>query len=290
MPVETASKQVGDNFVLLRSEDHAEKRIGIYARGGCHLDAVFACGPLIQQVLRGTCCIVHDGDGPRCRSDMELQTLQDLPQEWLDPVIEKLNLGADYFNPRLFNETFTVPGEGGPETFAKTVVVLHIGMDVTRTLYRHREHGFLVDPGGAWLQSVDVVLQDLATVAWFRKHFESVGMIGLDAFVENYTKIIKFLKDRIGAHVLVLNTLTVDPGSLIHNYQVVKQPLSMRWREFNVALWEMSRELDFAVVDVDRILKRAGTRTQMEFAHFLPQHNLFIAKEAFRIMRDLEVF
>jgi hypothetical protein len=290
MMAPTETKQVGENFVILRSDEDAERRIGIYARGGCHLAAMFGCAPLIQQELKGTCCIHHDGDGPRCRSDLELQSLRELPEEWVAPVVEKLRLGDDYFRPRLFNEDFVVPASTGPERFPKTVVVLHIGMDATRTMYRHRQHGFLVDPGGAWLQSLDAVLGNLPVVAWFRKNFESIGMISVDAFMENYTRIINLLRVRAGAKILVLNTLTIEPGNLTHNYQIVKHPHARRLREFNIALWELSRQLDFAVVDVDRILKCAGTRSQTEFAHFLPQHNLFIAHEAYRIMRDLDIF
>jgi hypothetical protein len=282
-------RQVGENFVVLRGAA-AGPRVGVYARGGCHLSAVFCAAPLIQQGLKGTCCVHHDGDGPRCRSDMELQTLRELPREWVSPVTERLRLGDDYFKPRLFSEDFEVPGPDGPERFPKTVVVLHIGMDATRTLYRHRQHGFLVDPGGAWLQSVEAALGDLETVAWFRRHFESVGMIGLDGFRENYTKIVTLLRARSGSQVLVFNTLTVEPGNLTHNYQAVKYPHARRLREFNVALWELSRELNFAVVDVDRILKRAGTRSQTEFAHFLPQHNLLIGQEVFRILQEQGVF
>src|SRR5207249_7130894 len=117
----------------------------------------------------------------------------ELPREWVQPVLEKLNLPADYFAPRLFEKDFVVPGRVEPERFPKTVVVLHIGMDATRTLYRHRQHGFLFDPGGAWLQSIDTVLGDMTKVAWFRKNFESIGMIGVDDFMENYTKITQLL-------------------------------------------------------------------------------------------------
>ncbi len=64
----------------------------------------------------------------------------------------------------------------------------------------------------------------------------------------------------------------------------------MRWREFNIALMELSRKLDFTVVDMDRILKFAGIRTQVEFAHFLPRQNLFVAHEIFRILKERGVF
>jgi hypothetical protein len=291
MLAELEKKQTGDDFVILRSGAPSDNRIGIYARGGCHLNALFACAPLIQPVLKGACCIYHDGDAPRCRTDMELQTLQGLPPEWTGPVSEKLRLVPDYFQPRLFEGTFSVPGANGPEVFPKTVTVLHIGMDSGgRTLYRHRQHGFLVDPGGSWLQSMDSVLQDLNVLSWFRQNFESIGMISVDEFVKNLRQIITTLRARMDTRILVFNTLAVEPGSLTHNYQLIRFQQNLRWRQFNIALWELSREMDFAVVDIDRVLKLVGIKTQTGYAHFLPRQNLFIGHEAFGIMRDLGVF
>jgi hypothetical protein len=294
MLAETETRQVGDEFVILRAARPTGHRLGVYARGGCHLRALFAAGPLIQPLLKGTCCIFHDGGAPRCRSDLELQTLNDLPREWVEPVIEKLRLKADYFRPAVFEETFSVAGNDGAETFPKTVTVLHIGMDSTgRTLYRHKKHGFLVDPGGGWLQSLDslgMMLKDLLALQWFRANFESIGMIRVEDFAANYEKIIGIVRAKTAAPVIVFNTLGLEPGSLTHNYQFVKQPLHMRWRHFNVALWELSRKLGVAVVDLDGVLKRAGIRAQTEFAHFPPRQNLLVAREAFRIMRELGVF
>jgi hypothetical protein len=289
VPADPATSEVGHNFVVLRSAAKTENRMGIYARGGCHLRAMFACAPLIQRELRQNCCILHDGGAARCHSALELQTLQPLPQEWTDPVVEKLRLRSDYFQPRLFDETFSVPGSDGPEIFPKTIVVLHIGMDAGgRTLYRHRQHGFLVDPGGSWLESVDSVLGDLSVIAWFREHFSSIGMVSVDTFVANFTRIIQILRTKLSAPILVFNTLAMEPGNLTYNYQLVNHSLSMRWRAFNLALWDLSRVLGFSVVDMDRILKRAGTRSQTDAAHFLPHHNGLIAQEVWHILRKLE--
>src|SRR5436309_1173672 len=99
MLTQAPTRQIGDNFVLLRGEAPAERRIGIYLRGGCHLHSVFACAPMIHPVLRGSCCIIHEGNAARCQSDLELQTLQDVPPEWARPAVEKFRLGADYFRP-----------------------------------------------------------------------------------------------------------------------------------------------------------------------------------------------
>lgn len=291
MLAEKTTQELGDNYVVLRSKVPSDNRIGIYARGSCHLRAVFACAPLIQQVLRGSCGILYEGVAAMTRSDLTLQTLRDLPREWTEPVIQRCHLQPDYFEPRLFHDTFRVWGDEGEEEFPKKVVLLHISPDSAgRTLYRHRQHGFLVDPGGGWLTKLDAVLGDLDSIRWFRENFESIGLIRVEEFVENYTQIIRLLRERMDAHLLIFTTLGVEPGTLTHNYQLVKNPQSMRWREFNIALMELSRKLDFTVVDMDRILKCAGIRTQVEFAHFLPRQNLFVAREIFRVLKRRGVF
>ena len=129
-----------------------------------------------------------------------------------------------------------------------------IGRDYNRTVYRHREHGFLVDPGGWWLnQSMDSVLGDLATAKWFQQNFVSLGKMSVEDFGENFGKVIKLLKQKTNAHVLVFNHLTLEPGNLTHNYQLVKNSQTVRRMEFNLALVELSRQLDFSIIDMDRI-------------------------------------
>jgi hypothetical protein len=282
---------VGDNYVFMPSRTNSQERIGIYARGGCHLHALFACAPLVRSVARQTCCIYHDGLVAHGRSDLELQTLQGLPPEWTGPATEKLHLGHDYFQPRLFEKTLVVPGHEYLGQFPKTVVIISIGSDSAgRRLYRHREHGFLVDPGGGWLKSLESTLNDLTAVTWFRQQFESIGLISLDAFVENFTKVIQLLRANTTKHVLVFNTLTLEPGNTTHNYQFVKHSDTMRWRRFNIALMELSRQLDFPIVDLDRIVRRYGMRGQRAAAHFPPQLDLLLGREAFRIMDEMGVF
>jgi hypothetical protein len=283
--------ETGDNFVFIPPTAGEWNRVGIFARGGCHLQTLFACAPLIEKVARGACCIYYDRSPATVRSDLELQTLQGIPEEWAAPVIEKLQLRTDCFQPQLFEPTFRVPGRDDLGDFPKSVVILSIASDaVGRSLYRHRRHGFLVDPGGGWLRSVQSTLNDLSGVAWFRENFERVGQINVSAFVENFARLIGALRGRVGAPVLVFNVLTLEPHNPIHNYQCVKRSDSLRWREFDIALMELSRRLDFPVVDLDRILKRIGIRGQLTAAHFTPKADVLIAREAFRIIKELGIF
>ena len=282
---------VGENYLLFWTRSGEQKRVGIYIQGACHLRTIFSCKEMIRKVFGGTCCIVIDGEIAGSRSDFILQTLSDRPRGSLDEVVEKLKIPAQYFRPRVFERTFSVPGLSGDEEFRKTVVFFTTGPDLVRSLYRHRETGILVDPGGWWLnQPMERVLGDLDAVAWFRKNFESIGRIGVQEFASNYEKIITLVRERASAHVVIFNVPTVEPGKLVHNYQFVRDPLVRRTREFNVALAELSRKLDFPIVDLDRILKRAGIGGQKDFAHFPVQLAPVIAEEVFAAMSDLRVF
>src|SRR5262249_61965554 len=120
-------RETGKNFVLLKCGADTGTRIGIYAKGSCDLKLLYACAPLIRPVLHGACCIVNEGDVSDSRSDILLQTLQSHPKERLEQISTKLSLPADYFLPRLFERTFTVPGADGPEEFPKSVVCLSTG-------------------------------------------------------------------------------------------------------------------------------------------------------------------
>jgi hypothetical protein len=227
----------------------------------------------------------------RGRSDQELQTLRPLPAELVQPVMEKFRLHEDYFRPTLFQKTFAVPGPDGPEEFPKRLLVLSGGADIGgRKLYRHRKHGYVVDPGGAWLRSMNQTLEDLASVQWFRQEFEAIGLISVEEFANNFTRIIQTLRQEVGAPIMVVNIPTLEMERPTHNYQFEQNIDSMRRLEFNIALLELSRQLDFAVVDADRIVRRAGSRGQISIAHYTPKVNLLIAREMFRIMKGLNVF
>ena len=292
-------KYKGENFICCWSKARRDRQIGIYVRGSCDLVSILFCQPLIHQALQGRCCIIRDGLVSDSRSDILLQSLEDFPPEWLDPVITRLKLPADYFQPRFFEKSFAIQGSRGREEFAKTVIFMSIAPDVARTVYRHRQHGFLVDPGEWWLkQSTAKVLGDLSTVTWFWENFVSIGKLSVAAFAENLSKIITTLKQNTEAHVLVFNTLTNDADHPNHPEKAAADSPMVRRRTFNARLQELSRQLDFAIVDVDLVLKRAGLGMKGSAVNFPPEreepsvHGAFqvIAREAFRMMSDLGVF
>jgi hypothetical protein len=285
-------RYVGKNFTAFWNGDSRKNRIGVYMEGSCDLPAIFTCAPMIHETLDGACCMIKRRTISEAHSSLFLQSLENVPRDGVAPVMKRLWLSDDYFEPTLFQKTFRAPGYNHLGEFPKSVMVFSLNPDVTRTIYRHREHGFLVDPGAWWFShTMKDVLANLPAVTWFQENFESVGKISVEGFVDNFTKIVTLIKNNIGAHVLVLNVLTVEPANLTHNYQFIKNSPSIRRREFNLALVELSRKLDFSIVDVDRILKRAGIQeTQVDFAHYPEEAYQPIGREAFRIMRDLGIF
>jgi hypothetical protein len=51
----------------------------------------------------------------------------------------------------------------------------------------------------------------------------------------------------------------------------------------------MSADLDFPVVDIDRLLKSEGVKEQVDFAHFPVERMQPIGAEFHRIIRDLGI-
>jgi len=289
--------QRGPGWVSYRGERTAllqrggdEPRRGIYLRGACDVPSMFTLAPLVVDDLRGTLCIHMSGRGVSdARSDLLLQTWSGVADDFAREVRERFDLPPGYFAPTLFEPTFAVPGLPDPGPFPKTVVVLSILPDLTRTMYRHRETGYLVDPGAAWLNRLSTALADTSFVRWFNQQFESMGRLTVEAFAASYRELIPAIRKETGAHVLVLNSLEIEPFDPTHDYSVRNLQSATRRRRFNIALADLSRELDFHVVDVDRVLKENGVERQVDFSHFPVDRMRAVGAEARRLLANLNV-
>ncbi|HJU81950.1 MAG TPA: SGNH/GDSL hydrolase family protein [Acidimicrobiia bacterium] len=284
----------GGTFVVLKSTKNPEQRAGIILRGGCDLPSVFLSATFIREDLKGTVAIYKDvfgGQAGASTTSQMLQTLDGIPREHLEEGRRVLRLGPRTFEPHLFEPgEFTIQGFPEYGTFPKSVIVLSTGSDLSRTLHRHKEHGYLVDIGGWWLnESLEKAIHNKQALDWFKRNFESVGKIKVEDYYKNMEKMVTRLRERTGAHVVVLNSLVIDPLKPVHNYQLLNQAHSRRRRDFHLALVELSAKLNFHIVDVDRGLKRHGVREQVDFAHFPIEGMMPIAKQAYRIFKELEV-
>ncbi|HWC32181.1 MAG TPA: SGNH/GDSL hydrolase family protein [Actinomycetota bacterium] len=278
----------GPRTVYLRNGSGPPR--GIYLRGACDAPAMFTLAPLVIDELRGSLCVHMGGTGVSdARSDLLLQTFTGVSPEFVEDVRSSFRLPGAYFEPTLFEPEFSVRGLPESERFPKTVVVLSVLPDLTRTMYRHRATGYLVDPGAGWLNDLAGALEDLSFVDWFRRNFESIGLMSADDFGESYRRLVPAIREATGAHVLVFNALEVEPSDATHDYSVRDFESATRRRRFNVALAELAEELGFRVIDVDRVLKEQGIERQVDFSHFPVERMRAVAVEARRILRDLGV-
>jgi hypothetical protein len=277
------------SVVLRRGSDVPSR--GIYLRGACDVPSLFVLPRRVIDELEGSLCIHASGNGVSgTRSDLLLQTHAGVPETFADEIREQVPFARGYFDPTLFEPEFIVSGlPGGPARFPKTVVALSVLPDLTRSIYRHRESGYLMDPGGAWLNRVGAALENPAFVSWFNKAFESIGRISVEEFAQNMRRLVPLVRGETGAHVLIFNSLEIEPFDPTHDYSLRNLASASRRRRFNIALAELSAEVGFHVVDVDRVLKEQGVERQVDFSHFPVERMQAVADEALRILRGIGV-
>jgi hypothetical protein len=276
------------NWTVFR-RGSSDRRIGIYALGACDLPSIFAAKPLIAAELDGTCAIIKIGGVADGRSDFLLQALDPPDARLIGEAVHRLRLPAETFDARVFSPTFRVPDLAGLGDFPKSATVLSIASDLTRTLYRHNEHGFLLDPGAFWLkQDMATATAARRTMHWVKENFTSVGTLEPDEFAAHLGSVVSILNET-GTTVIVYNMCVVNPGDLSYTYQYRRNPPAMRRMEFNALLAELAFQYGFSVLNVDRILKREGVQAQVDFAHFPLARIQPIGREFFRILREREV-
>jgi len=268
----------------------SKRRFGVYGYGGCDILSLVGAGPKLASQLDASFCIGRFGSAQQTRSDILLQSLNPPNAAATAEVTKRLGLADDYFSPTLFERTFRIPDQGGIGQFPKDVVVLSISSDTSRTLYRHREHGFLVDPGGWWLTTdMGDVLTDLSAVKWFSANFAKARRIDVADSMDNFAEIITEVRDRTGAFVVMMNVLTVDPGSSSLDYKHANSPNRVRRREFGLAATELAASMNLPLLDVDRLTKETGISGQADFVHYTPEQKRLISNEFADLLIDAGV-
>lgn len=265
----------------------SQSRFGVYLFGSCELPSLLDMGHMIASSggLVAPTAIAARAKIHRTRPDVLLQTLDPLPTQACSETIERLRLHPDYFKPVLFEPTF-MARTPQPREFPKSAVFLSLGPALVRSLYRHKEHGFLVDPGGWWMNtSTNTVKNDSESLEWLRSNFTPVGRLTPETWAPLFRCLVTEVRARTGAEVVVVNALTIEPGDPTFSYELRRSPEGVRRRKFLIALEELADELNFGVVDADRLLKGEGVREQVDFAHFPASRHHALAAEALRLLR-----
>jgi hypothetical protein len=215
--------------------------------------------------------------------------MQPIDRAFVEQVRSQIRLATSAFKPRLSHTNFSIPGLRSLGEFPKTVTVLSLAADISRTLYRHNELGYLIDPGGYWLkQNLASVHARPEAVEWVKYNFASIGKLTAENFRDSFGRVLTHLVST-GTHVVVFNMAVVNPGDETYTYQFRRNPPALRRMEFNDILAELAATHGVSVINIDRILKREGIHDQVDFAHFSLDRFVPIAEEFHRVLVDREV-
>jgi hypothetical protein len=161
------------------------------------------------------------------------------------------------------------------------VVILSAQPDVMTTLVRHRSQHYLLYPhdGRSW---------PAADRLWLRNEFTTTAALDVDASMANLARIIERVRQRSAIPVLVYNIPSAVPGEWVHCHAGLDDILSTRIRRFDLGLAELSQRIGVSVIDVDRIVARAGAdRVMLDALHLTAEGCRLVAEEVVRVLEDL---
>ena len=163
------------------------------------------------------------------------------------------------------------------------VVILSLQPDVMNRLARHRTDGHFMYPENiAEWQEEDRI--------WFASHYERTGLLSPEQSIANLEVLIDRLHQYV-RHVLVYTMSPIVPGERTHSHIGMAETLSWRIRHFNLALIELSRRVEFSVVDVDTLFARHGAdRLKLDGVHITAEGCRLVAEEVVAILAERGCF
>ncbi|HWT82202.1 MAG TPA: hypothetical protein VN648_25745 [Candidatus Methylomirabilis sp.] len=166
------------------------------------------------------------------------------------------------------------------------VLVLSLQPEITHSLWRHRQSGYLIYPHPSWERQWPPAWHQ-----WFREQFSPVGLLQVDQFTDNYLRLIRAIKARLDVHILVYNCSSFDPNDRTHNYYGHDDTLALRIHKFNLALMKLSALEGISIIDVDRLLAELGAeRHTLGALRYSPAAHQVICREFLRVLEDIGFF
>ena len=201
------------------------------------------------------------------RSDALLQADGEIPAALSHLPLAWPYDAASQFSPALF--------DGSADAY-----VLSIQPDVTMKLARHKATGRVFYPGAPLTTPPEVR-------AWLKAECEVAPLLSPEDSVSNLRGVIARLRLRSEAPVLILNLSTVLPGDVASTYRGIEGALSTRIKRFNLAVVALSEQTGAIVVDVDRVVARAGAdRLKLDSVRLNAEGSRLVAWEVLRVLED----
>jgi len=212
---------------------------------------------------------------PCPRSDLFLQQMEGspFPEELREQGLDGVPfVAAQFLEPRFPQEL--------------DVVVLSIEPEVSQVLWKHRERGYLFCPPPGWEGE-----WSSGRKLWLEETFCPLGRIEVEQFKENFTTLIRTVKRRWSAHVIVYNGSTFDPEDRTCNYRDIQETVALRIHKLNRALMEISVLEGISIVDVDRLIAELGAERHVVGAlRYSAEGHRTICKEFLRILEEIGFF
>lgn len=160
------------------------------------------------------------------------------------------------------------------------VVVFSLQSAATNALVRHRRDGWLLLPD-------EIESWDAEPRAYLESECEFAGLADIDTTMQRLEQLILAVEEKLGAQVLVYNLSPVTPGERTHCWLGAEDSIALRVQRMNIRLAELSAQLGFSIVDVDRLVACAGAeRLKIDLFHLTAEGWRLVAEEVVRILEE----
>jgi hypothetical protein len=160
------------------------------------------------------------------------------------------------------------------------VVVLSLQSAATNALVRHRRDGWLLLPDDLESWSADAR-------GYLERECEYAGLVPVDVALARLQTLIQAIEEHLGATVLVYNLSPVSPGEHMHCWLGAEDAIGLRVRRLNLGLIELSAQLGFSIIDVERIAACAGAeRIKVDLMHLTAEGWRLVAEEVVRVLEE----
>jgi len=134
----------------------------------------------------------------------------------------------------------------------------------------------------------DVVLLSLTAEASELGSGAATAEQAVQAVRQDLVSVIGLVKEKVGAHVLVTNLSTIDPGDAPFTYHgLAEEPFTLRAHRLDLMLVGVSHDEGISIIDVDRLVAELGAAGNVDGpASYGPEACTRIAAEIVRILDD----
>ena len=216
--------------------------------------------------------LIHE---PCARSDFLIQQreLGCVAEELRQQGMDDNRAIADIFGSRLFEEEIDV-------------AVFSLQPEISHSLWKHRQEGYLFCPPPHWEEERPPLRKQ-----WLQEQFHPTGLLDVKQFQANFVRLIREIKERLGAHVIVYNCSSFDPEDRTSNYHNIEDTKSLRVQKFNLALMEISALEGISIIDVDRLIAELGGDKHVQKAFdYSSEACRAICREFLRVLEDIGFF